>query len=188
MPNPLTFPPGGVVDGTPWGYGKGGAVIRPPNVTQSGLPAMGRMLILPLPEDSPIPDAHEFNVEGAVATAAVTANPVAITGCSYTVPAGSLGVVRNVSVYINNMLATTDVRWFVYIDGSPVAGYAPITVFSRVAAFVGTSFDAKIRITGPATVSISFMNVDGGAYSVGAALGGWDWPQASDDRWKAYGM
>jgi hypothetical protein len=86
------------------------------------------------------------------------------------------------------MLATTDVRWYVQVDSQAVAGYAPVTIFPRVAAFVGNTFDAKIRITGPATVAVFFQNIDGGAYTVGAALGGWDWPQASDDRWKSYGM
>jgi hypothetical protein len=184
----LTFPPGGLSISPPWGYGgPGGVVRRPPNLAPPGTPPIARVLSLPLPEDSPIPDAREFNKTGSVATAAVMAAPALVTGCTFVIPAATLGVVRTVSIYITNMIAATNVQWWVMVDGGAASGYDPVTIFPRVASSISNSFDSKIRVKGPATVSVVFQNFDGGAYQVGASIGGWYWPEASDERWKSFG-
>jgi hypothetical protein len=170
-----------------WGIGgrRGGPPVSTP-VNQDA-PTVGRTLFLPLPEDSPIPDAQEFNALGSVATAIVQSNIDIPLLPLIVVPASYKAVIRGVSIYINNMLATTNVTWTVRVNNNPIPGYSGLSIFPRVAPFVGNSFDAEYRFEGPATVTVSFSNIDGGAYTVGAAISGWFWPAASDLRWKFSG-
>lgn len=174
--------------GYPWGFGRGGAsgggVTTPP--LSEGMTVNGISLNIPLPEDEPIPDAKEFNVSGSIGTAAVSAGTL-ITGCTLDVPPNNLGVIRGVDLYISNMLVTTNVTWTLTINGAAVSGYQGISIFARVTPFVGNGFSPKVRFRGPALVQVVFSNIDGGAYTVGAAFSGWFWPEASDERWKATG-
>lgn len=186
---PLTFPAGPVPVAPPWnvpGPGSSG-IIRPPNVGPAGGASIARTLFLPLPEDSPIPDAKEFNVLGTIATAIVQAN-VAITNATFAVPAATMGRVSYVSLFIMNMLAVTDVTFTVQVDSAVPSGFGGLRIFPRAASSVVSTFDCKIRVQGPCTISVIFSNNDGGAYTVGAAFGGWFWPQSSDERWKTAGM
>jgi hypothetical protein len=170
-----------------FGMGSGGKpVMAPPGGAANAIPA-ARTLMLPLPENEPIPDAHEFNTTGSQATAAAQAN-VLIAGASpQVIPAGSLFVINGLSIYITDMLTTTVVAWRVLINSAPVAGYSGLSIFPRTAPYVGNSFEPKIRGKGEALITVEFTNTDGGAYTVGASLSGWYWPEASDLRWKTYG-
>lgn len=184
----LTFPPGGLPISEPWNVPRtpGRAPILPPNLGVNGV--IGRQLFLPLPEDSPIPTATEFNVLGSIQGTGIVAAKTAITGASFNVPEGSLGVIRNVSIYVTNMIATTSISWFLQIDnaGGP-QGFNPLTMFPRVASSVSNSFDSKIRLTGPCNVAMFYTQADGGINVIGASFGGWIWAQAADARWKSVG-
>jgi hypothetical protein len=184
----LTFPPGGLPISEPWNVPKqpGRGVILPPNVGAGG--PIGRSLFLPLPEDSPIPTATEFNILGSIQGTGIVAAKTLITGATFNVPEGSLGVIRNVTIYVTNMLATTSISWFLQIDnaGGP-QGFNPLTMFPRVASSVSNSFDAKIRLTGPCVVSMFYTQADGGINVIGGSFGGWIWPVTADQRWKTTG-
>lgn len=189
MTGPQIRPP--FITGQPFGYGSGGggAVMMPPSAGgPGGMPTpAARSLQLPLPEIYPIPDAHEFNPLGSIDSAAINTSPAVVTGCSLSVPQGSNGVIRGVSLYINNMLATTNVDWSLLIDGQVPQGYGGLTIFPRVSPFVTNGFDCLIRFDAPAEISIVFRNLDGGSYKIGASFSGWFWPKAAGDRWMAYG-
>jgi hypothetical protein len=161
--------------------------IVPPNVGAAYGP-IGRQLLLPLPEDSPIPTATEFNTQGIVQGTGIVAVPTLVTGSSFTVPNGSFGVVRSVEIDVTNMLATTAINWFVTIDnaGGP-QGFNPLTLFPRVASSISKTFDAKIRLTGPCIVAVFYTQSDAGINVIGAGLSGWIWPQTADERWKSFG-
>ncbi len=172
--------------GPPFGFGSGtkGGVMTP---VQSGMtPAAGRSLDIPLPEIYPIPEAKEFNPSGTIATAAVEVGT--ITGATIVIPSGNLGVIRNFTIYISNMVAATNVTYTLLVNGQPQQGYQALSMFPRVSPFVSNGFDCFIRVTGEATITVSFSNIDGGAYTVGAAFGGWYWPQQSDTRWRELGQ
>ncbi len=176
--------------GTPFGFGRGGGtgsggVVTPPNLVNAQA-RMGRELGIYLPEVFPIPDAKEFNPLGSIGTAAVQAN-VAIPNATVDVPASNLFVIRSFSIYITNMLATTNVTWSLLVNGQPVQGYLGVSIFPRVAPSISNTFDCFIRGRGFATISVIFSNGDGGAYTVGASFSGWFWPEASDGRWKSSG-
>lgn len=170
----------------PWGLGQGGGpVVVPPSFV--GSPVASAQLQIPLPEVLPIPDAHEFNPLGQIASAVVNAVPIAITGTQFTVPANTLAVIRGVTLYITNMLTTTNVLWSLIIDQASPQGYNQITIFPRAAPFVSNGFDSMIRFQGPCTVQVVFQNLDGGTYVIGASYSGWFWPESSDARWRRYG-
>lgn len=172
--------------GPVWGLGNG---ARPPVGAPSaagpgGLPYASRSLELPLPEITPIPDAREFNPEGDVDTSIVQLN-IDIPNCTQVVPVGNLYVIRGVSIYIDNMLTTTNVTFSLLANGVGVAGWTNLKMFPRAAPFVGNNFESMIRGQGEVTLKMVFSNIDGGSYKVGAALSGWLWPLTSDQRWKA---
>lgn len=172
--------------------GQGAAsVVVPPNLRGpgGGAPAtLSRMLDIPLPDLFPIPDAHEFNIEADVSSVAVE-NNITITGLTVDIPQGYLAIVRGVSIYISNMLATTNVLYTVLTQGpgTAPAGYQNLRMFPRVAPFVGNTFDSMIRLVGPKTLTMIYSNLDGGTYQIGGAFSGWLWNVASDTRWKNAG-
>ena len=172
----------------PWALGNGGvAPMIPPELGTEGSdnPAVPSLQI-PLPEVLPIPDAKEFNPLASQASAGLETNTV-IAGTAFAVPAGYFGVIRGLTLYIVNMLATTNVTWTLQINGAAPQGFSALSIFPRVAPYVGNGFDACIRFTGPALIQVIFTNADGGAYTVGASYSGWFWPQASDARWRRFG-
>lgn len=174
----------------PFGFGSGGMPVTvPPSFggPNGSAPAVNAYTVsLPLPEIVPIPDAHEFNIEGHVATAAVI-NNANITGATFTVPDNNLAVIRGVTFYVTNMLTTTNILFSLLINDGAPSGYGGVTIFPRVAPFVGNGFESMIRFQGAAVIRCVFSNVDGGTYVVGASFSGWFWPEASDSRWKTYG-
>lgn len=148
-----------------------------------------KALQLPLVEQFPIPGAQEFNVEGDQSSVAVENNTTIATLGPVAVPQGYRAVIRSVSIYIDNMLPTTNVVFSVLLNGpgtSP-SGYQNLRMFPRTAPFVGNTFDSIIRITGPASITVIFSNLDGGTYQIGAALSGHLWLISAQDLWKANG-
>lgn len=171
----------------PWGVGRGGGAVAMPPQLSGQVPAGPPSLQIPLPEVLPIPDAREFNPLGSIGSAAVTANPTLITGTSFNVPDSCLAVIRSVTLYITNMLTTTNVTWSLMVNQTSPQGFNNITIFPRATPFVSNGFDSMIRIDGPAVISVVFNNIDGGAYTIGASFSGWFWPEASDARWRQFG-
>lgn len=173
-----------------WGIGRGGqAVALPPTeFGPDGQPPQVSDLTqqIFLPEVFPIPDAKEFNPLGSQATTVVQFNQT-ITGTTFTVPSSTFGVIRSVTLYITNMLTTTNVTYSLVINNSPVQGYNQLSIFPRAAPFVSNAFDCMLRFSGPADIKMVFDNRDGGTYVVGGAYSGWFWPQSSDTRWRQFG-
>lgn len=173
----------------PWGFGSGGqpVVIPPSSLGQGGtIPVTGSSLQLPLPEVLPIPSAKEFNPLGQKATVGAENNTV-ITGTVLDIPDSTFGVIRGVSLYITNMLTTTNVVWSLIVENATPQGFNQLTIFPRAAPFVSNGFDSMIRFNGPARIQVIFSNLDGGAYTVGASFSGWFWPTGSDAIWRRFG-
>jgi hypothetical protein len=175
----------------PWGFGSGesgGGVMVPPNVAQSQAEHQtSRVILFPLPEMEPIPDAQQFNPTGQQASAGPQPN-ILVPGVSQDIPASMLVSVRSVSIFISDMLPTTNVQWTLRYNTIAVPGFQNLSIFPRTAPFVGTTFDALIRLTGAGTLDVVFNNIDGGVYTVGASFSGWFWPVTSDARWKLGGQ
>jgi hypothetical protein len=148
---------------------------------------VGRDLSLPLPEVFPLPDAQLFNSELQQTTNA----PQTLFSLPFTPAvvflAGYYAVVTSFTIYIQNMLATTNVLFTLLYNGTPVQGYNGLTIFPGASPRVANTFDAPIRFTGAGTLTVTIQNIDGGTYLVGAAVSGWQWPITSDRRWKNSG-
>lgn len=174
-----------------WGVGVGGSpVVVPPSSFGPGgsVPHVGVTLQIPLPETQPIPDAHEFSPLGQVGTNVANAVlPIEIPGTLTEIPSDSMGVIRGFTLYISDMLTTTNVTWSLMINGASPQGYNQVTMFPRGAPFVSNAIGELVRFNGPARISVVFNNIDGGTYVVGASYSGWYWPTASDARWKRIG-
>lgn len=158
-------------------YGRGPA-------TPNKGPGLPQEVPIYLPENFPIPSAVEFNPL-AKKTTAVAESGIDI-GLILTIPERSLGILRGVSLYITNMLDTTNVTWSVLQNGAVIPGYSNLSIFPRVAPFVSNGFDAFFRL-GQGPVTVVYNNIDGGTYTVGAALSGWFWPQSLGDLWLQQG-
>jgi hypothetical protein len=150
-------------------------------------PHVDRSLQVYLPEVFPIPSATEFNLVVAKATAVIEAN--IDIGLVLDLPQNNVGIVRGVTLYINNMLTTTNVTWTLTFNGAPVPGHNNLSIFPRAAPSVANSFDTFVRIPqgNPMKVRVQYSNNDGGAYTVGVALSGWFWPIQLGNLWTQQG-
>lgn len=169
--------------GNVWGMGSGhgGAPVPTPLGLTEDAGLIPRTLMIFPPEIYPIPDATEFNPLGSRST--IVAETQLIPGAAVTLPKNFIGIIRGYSIYIDNMLTTTNVIYTLLIDGNPAPGYGSLTMFPRAAPSVSNGFDAFVRIPDGATVTVKFQNMDGGSYIVGASFSGWFWPKAAGDRW-----
>lgn len=134
------------------------------------------------PEIFPIPDARGFTLFDTADLTGVnsTATPAGLT---LQLTDGYSAVIRAVSLDLNDVSATTDVRYAIRVGGAAVIGYDVLRHFPRVAASVSKDFDAFIVVPDGRKVDMIFTNVDGGAHKMGAQLVGWQWPTASGKRW-----
>lgn len=188
--SPVGAPPGTTErTGFSSGFGGGGMPGGGGGGVSGGGDAAGmlpRILQLPLPWVVPIPGSTEFNTLGTHDTAAVE-NAVEVTDAGFKLPVGYVGWINGVIFYVNNIIATSNLQFTVAVNGGSVAGYAPITIFPRVAASVSNAFDSKIALPNGAKVQVFFSNLDGGAYKVGAGLSGWFWSETAGRAWTQYG-
>lgn len=97
----------------------------------------------------------------------------------FTLPPHAMGVLRVVTFYVNNMVATTALTFNVLVNGAPVSGLGNVPMFPRLAAFVGESFggagEVRIPVPSAGRISINASITDGGTYTVGASFYGWFW-------------
>lgn len=150
-----------------------------------------------LPEDNPIPEAVEFNPAGSASTVAIEvgtaislAPQVGATAGFVTLPQNNVGRIAGVIFSITNMLTTTNVTFTLTINGGPVPGYSGVTITPRISSFVEAEFSepgCRILVPNAAKIGVIFSNLDGGAYTVGASISGWYWPEPSGKRWVKLG-
>ena len=181
------------IHGPPWGMGDGqGSPIVPPPSPRPGSnqippPPLGRAIEYPIPDVFPLPDSTQFNTLGQQ-TSSVIEGPVTLLGATANVPANTKFRISSLNVDIDNMLLSTNVTWTLLVNDQAVAGFTGITLFPRLAPFVGGEFDVFYRGFGPAIIKLVYFNNDGGSYVIGGALSGWFWMLASEQRWKSGGV
>jgi len=117
----------------------------------------------------------------ASALVAGPASWVTPAGIVLAIPAAVRGVIRFFNVFINNMLATSDILFALRVNQGAVAGFDAITLFPRAAAFVGESFggagEVVIDLEHGSVVDVGITVRDVGAYTVGASYAGWYYPE-----------
>jgi hypothetical protein len=158
-----------------------------PDVTGLGSTSTERLpqtVQIYLPEVFPIPGAQEFNPTVSKATVAAETADI---GLVVQLPERNIGIIRSVVLDITDMLTTTVVSWTLQINGAPVGGYNNLSIFPRVAPFVGNSLDTFIRVPQGAKITATYTNTDGGSYVVGISISGWFWPQDAGTQWLTRG-
>lgn len=156
--------------GSPGGIGAAGIMAFPPHIYP---PREGYIEFLP-------PSTAQ-TVAGPTTTV-VLATP------TFNLPANSVGVIRELNFNVNNVLTTTDIRFRVLVNGSPVPGYDSIDIFPRAAASVNLSFPPEntfLRLVDGAAITIEVTVTDGGSYQLGASFRGWHFSKTIGD---AYGF
>lgn len=132
------------------------------------------------------PDGLEFNGDANVSPGA---GPVTVipAGLLVTLQRGYVGVIKDVSFVVNNMLATTNVRFALRFNGSPVQGWDNMTVLPRIAASASNTYDRLvIRIPDGARVDWAITVVDAGVYQLGVQYHGWSVSKRTADRYGSW--
>lgn len=161
-------------------------IAAPPPSPERSFDMLPKVLDIPLPWLEPIPDAQFFNVMGQEdSVGASTGN--FITNAAYALGKGNVGVLRSFTVYVNDMVATTDIQFTLMINGGPAPGFGTIKMFPRVAASVANTFECMIILPSDSKVDAYFTQTDAGSYKVGVAYSGWEYPESSGRRWMAKG-
>jgi hypothetical protein len=158
------------------------SAIRRPDV----FGMLPKVLSIHQPWILPIPDSQDFNQMGSKATIAAEVG-IAITNSAFTLADGNVGVLRSFTVYITDMLASTDVTYSLFVNGGPAPGFGSIKMFPRVASSLSNSFDCVLHLPVAAKLEVFYTNTDGGSYIVGASYSGWQHPESSARRWVARG-
>lgn len=180
---PTRIPPYGAPPGArvvPGGGGGGSSIPAPPLASQGG------PVIRYPPDVFPIPSAQEINTEGQAATVVAEAN-IELVGARIQLPQGSLGRLASIVLYVANLGAGSILSFTITINGGAVQGYTNVPIFPGATARLGVGYQPYIRIPSGALVQAFYTNADGGAYTVGVALSGWQWSQQDGDRWLASG-
>lgn len=132
----------------------------------------------------PPPTALDFS---ASANASFGPGPATQTIATFTIPRGSIGVVRAISFQINNMLVTTIISFALTINEAPVPGWT-YSIFPRAAANVVVSFGPEetfVKVPDGALVGFQVIRTDAGTNLVGGLFHGWHFSKTIA---AAYGM
>lgn len=127
---------------------------------------------------SPPEDANTFTKTDFYASAGNDSNvgALATPNLILALPQDSVGVIRDFSRYVNDIVATDDITWQLRINGNPVPNWSAVKIFPRAAAFVGSGDDPYVLLPAGAIVDVLITNATATAHKLGAAFFGWYWP------------
>lgn len=179
---PTRVPPYRPGSGGSGGSGGGGSAVP----TAPLAPAGGPVIRYP-PDVFPIPSAQEFNAFGQANTAAIQANVELVLTPLLVLPVGMVARIANIVLYVANLGAGSVLSFTITINGAPIQGYSNVPIFPGATARLGVGFTTYVDVPANGTVQAFFTNGDGGAYTVGVAISGWQWSQQDGDRWLTQG-
>ena len=120
----------------------------------------------------PPPTAQDFS---ASASQAVGPGPVQALITNFTIPRGSVGVIRSINFNINNMLATTVVAIALTLNQGVASGWS-YNIFPRAAASLSVAFGPEetfIKVPDGSLVGFLVTLTDAGTYLIGGTFHGW---------------
>lgn len=126
----------------------------------------------------PPPGSRSFNLADEVATIGA-GTLTELTNCQLQLPPTNVGVISSIELLIDGILITTRLFFRLIVNGSPIPGWGSLTVLARNgAANASRSLSGPLGIELPAgaAFTVKALNQDGGNYTVGANLYGWEWP------------
>lgn len=150
--------------------------------------AKNSTIAVPPPEVFPPPEALQLDQFGQV-TLTGPGTSAAIPGTEFNIPANMVGVIREVTISINNLLITTDAFWQLQFYQAPVQGYDNMRVPPTGAAFVSSNRPPEstlIRIPDAAQIRVTFNigALDANTYQVTAEYRGWYYPKSVWERYR----
>lgn len=146
---------------------------------------MERVAQVPMPEIFPHPEARDLLANGGALALNLAAGPVVL--CQVQLPSGSVAVVRDLNIQVNNMIGTTNVRFRLRQAGSIILGWGDMTIAPRIAASVTASSlpeSTLIRIGEGALLTLEAQVLDAGAYDVYGSFHGWQYSTALEQRFR----
>lgn len=130
------------------------------------------------PWELPPPGAVNFIGEQS---GSIGPGPATLRLASLVTPGHMVGVIREIQFEINNILATTVIRFELQFNGVTVPGFSR-SLFPKAAATDVFQFDPRVTMLEvPANepeISVLVRLTDGGTYTVGAMFRGWYYAQA----------
>lgn len=104
----------------------------------------------------------------------------------FTVPKSSVLVIKSLDLFVNTVVAATDLVFGLFVDGVPYQDYGKIPIFPLPGAGLSKSFnDQTWRFYESKTVSCQITNNDGGTHLVGSGAQGWYYNNAIDNLFNA---
>lgn len=164
--------------GAPGGGAPGGALRIP-------VPGGGGVqpFILASPTVERPPSASDFNTFDTLAARTAANTPALFPAAQVTLPPGQVGVIRSFLLLANSLLVTSDIRWTLLFNNSPVVGWANLTINPRAAGSVEIAWtpeETYIPVPEAATIDWRVRVNDGGTYQVSVAMHGWFYPSSLD--------
>lgn len=143
----------------------------------------GPSFTLQAPTTERPPGARDFNTFGTLAGLTAASGLTVFPTAAFQIPAGNVGVVRSFLLLVNGLLVSSDVRFDLLYDTSPVDGWNRLTINPRAAASVEISWtpeETYIPVPEQATVGWRAQVLDAGTYQVSVAMHGWYYATALD--------
>lgn len=171
------------------GAGGGSQVAQSLGIPQSratGSPFGPASVMVRTPQEFPPPGAVSFNLFGsATVTNAANSSPASL---GFTLPPGSVGVVRGLTINANTLTAASDVRFWLLVNNSPPPGWNALTIFPRPAASVSVSWDSgqivvPIPDNGNVQLQLGVGAGDAGSYLLGGSIFGWYYSKTVEEQY-----
>lgn len=168
-----------VLAGSPWRFAVG-RVTAPLATRGVAAPvAVGADNVMNLPPGLyPPENSTAFFLSDTAALAGVNANAQP-AGLVLALPVGLLGYIDTIDLLVDGIVATTNIRYTLIVNGSPFPGFNALTIMPRSGAqSVSRGLGPFLRIALPeaAVIGMRFQDIDGGAVTMGAQLRGWMFP------------
>ena len=128
------------------------------------------------------PNAQDFYIDSLnfAPTASATS---AVPNFSYTVPQQMVAVIKQMTLTVQNSLATINLRATLLLNGGPVPGWSAIAFPPVAATGVIVPFNSMvIRMDQGQTLTATFTEAIGTAYTCSIQLSGWQVPKTDVQR------
>lgn len=180
---------GGPIDELPFRSAPPGAASSAgaPDTTGQGTASLGWTLTRSAPEEAPPPGSSYFSAadtQAIVGAGIVSQFPNAV----FVVDGDRYGVLKSLDFEVTDYTKLSAVRFSLLVNGAPLPAFNQILIPPAAAALKTRGFDLSLPLPRGATVSVSVLNVDGGAYTVNVSYFGWQWAVAIDARYRPEGV
>lgn len=166
----------------PGGYYGGGVQDRGVDAAKASI------ISTPPPELYPPPEGQDFQPFGQV-TITGPGTTAEITGTAFRFPSNAVGVIRSVTISINALLLTSDVRFSLRQNKSPIQGWDNLRFPPTGVAFFSLTYPAEetlLRIADGALLDmiVTVGALDAGTYQVNATYHGWYYDKTVANRYR----